>query len=497
MPEQLVQEMVPGTYEALRQELWNALYRAYRQFDIDDPERLNLLYVYIDQPQVIVEMWQPKQPATFYRVGWERDAAGEIAFTDIEEVEEAFLPVAQMAGSRAVRATLVSEFSADVPDVPPAPGVNIDELLDGDPEPVFVTLPVARVGVVSEINRVLYDEELVNSIVAHINGGGRTGIAGHISSEEVNSAFPPPDVYWVGAMRMSDTAYAKGYIPPGAPRWREHMRIMKAVGGKVSTSIWGQAVHEMESDAKGPYWRLRDFQMHQLDFGPYERTALKLGGQFKLTAEMTATNDSTDSQVEEDMDREQILAGLTPAEVPAAVRDAIIAEYVAGHENETQVAELTGERDQALQRVAELEARIEELEPEAARVSELEDRLTEREQTIAEFERQAFEQAIDGLVAEFTGWPVHDQAGQARLDALRGAIRARLAAEMGDTRDVEEARTTLQSLWDGEFAPLAEMTRDALAGPGAAVSGQDNRQGGSWKDEQAAQAAQVLREVGA
>lgn len=73
-----------------------------------------------------------------------------------------------------------------------------------------------------------------------------------------------------------------------------------------------------------------------------------------------------------------------------------------------------------------------------------------------------------------------------RLDALRGAIRARLVTEMGDTRDIKEARATLQSLWEGEFAPLAEMTRDALAGPGAAVSGQDNRQGGSWKDEQAA-----------
>ena len=52
----------------------------------------------------------------------------------------------------------------------------------------------------------------------------------------------------------------------------------------------------------------------------------------------------------------------------------------------------------------------------------------------------------------------------------RRTLRTRIVSELGEERSDEKLAETAQSVWE-DMKPLAEMIRDALAGPPARVSG--------------------------
>jgi hypothetical protein len=55
------------------------------------------------------------------------------------------------------------------------------------------------------------------------------------------------------------------------------------VNGRIATSVYGTARFENFADGKR---RAHNFVLESLDFAPPERAALKLGGDFFVTAEM-------------------------------------------------------------------------------------------------------------------------------------------------------------------------------------------------------------------
>lgn len=522
--EQLLSELTPGTYGELWRELLAAVQKAYRRFDTTRAEGLFIVHIFVDRPECIVRLRSypngDDAPSVerFFIVTWQRDAAGGIALETITEAAEevVYRPLAELtaemdgdagdaqpdaAGAtqpddagdappdQAFTSTLVWEMSQPCPQVPTFGHVDTALLYTGDPDPQHIVLPVARVGLKSR-NGITYDEWLVQSIAEQLKGQG--GIRGHIPDKDRAHAFPTDDVDWIGARRVGGTLWAKAYVPPGATR--NHLRRKKATGGKVGTSIYG--VMRWRRDKPGGKFAPVAFQLESLDLAPSTRASLNLGGDFSLVAEIAAEVSAAsaahpnqpfreENTMPQEITRESVIAALTPADagaLPAGVRDAVIAEYTQDQDYETraqriaelttevgamqtQVAELTTARDTAETRVAELETTLAEL-------------ATEREtlQTrIAEFERSAFLGEVDAVIAEFTDWPAHGDDAQAQLGALRGAMRRSLLAEMGATTDVEAARSALQNLWDAEFKVLAELARDALAGPGAGVPGAANR----------------------
>ncbi len=330
----------------------------------------------------------------------------------------------------------VSEFKGDFPEVPLGAGIDLEALKADDPDPFFVTLPFARTGAVSG-SGLEYDAELVNAVVQQINENHPTGIMGHIPEEKAGSDYPVPEVYWVGATQKDGTAWAKGYVPPG--KARDTLRRLKAVGGKAATSIWGQPTRRVPT-SQGR-WKAAGFKLHQLDLAPYERAALKLGGGFRVTAEMQS------QEVEDTMTREEILASLTAKEIPQALREQIVRETQAAAGEAGRVAELEQQATQAQGRIAELEG------------------------AVAKYQLAEFNAGLDGLVAEFVKIDAKDETGKARVDALRKSFRARMIAEIGAERDPAKIKALAQGLWDAEFKPLAEMLVAALAGPAAIVAG--------------------------
>lgn len=365
-----------------------------------------------------------------------------------------------------IREFTVGQFQGQFPEVPLAEGVDLEALQEDDDDPFFVTLPVARLDEVSD-NGLLYDENLVNTIIEQINHEHPTGIMGHLTPDELDTSYPVPDVYWVGAKQVGDTAWAKGYVPPG--KARSTLRRQKATGRKAATSIFGPPERRVkESDGT---WRAEGFQLHSLDLAPYERAALKLGGHFAVTAEME-DNDKFENKEEQNnmATREEVIAELTPGDLPKAIREQIVNEWQEEHEEAKQIAELE-------QQVSERDQMISELRGD-----------------LDEYQREDFDASVDEAVAELVAdWKVpNTDEAQERMGVLTDTVRSRVLAEMSDERDPDKIDEVVSEVWEGA-KPLAEMVRDALSGPGAIVTGKGGK---NWRDELAEEAHEKRVEAG-
>jgi len=331
----------------------------------------------------------------------------------------------------AIFETVVSEFRGNFPDIPVAPGVDLAELRALDSDPFFVSLPIVpQVGAVSK-NGLLYDETLVESVLQQINAKRPGGIFGHLRDEDRATAFPIPSGMWVGAKREGNQLWAKAYIPPGAAR--DHMRRLKAIGGQISTSIYGQGKY-VATEKKGVR-RLIDFDLESLDFAPPQRAALSSGAVPNVTSEIQQEENP-------DMTKEELLRTLTVAEIPAA----LCRQIIQAEGNTQNIAELS------------------------TQLADRDTLITELQTSVGEFRRREFESAIDKRVAELTAWQVVGDAAKAKMEAFRRTLKSRIVAELGAERDTAKIQTIIETVW-ADLQPLAETVRDALAGPPAVVNG--------------------------
>lgn len=351
----------------------------------------------------------------------------------------------------------IGEFRGNFPDVPIAAGVNLDELRQTDDDPFFVTLPVIpEIGAVSK-SGLLYDDALADRVIEQINRKRPGGRLGHLKAEDRGSAYPIPEGIWVGAMRHGNGVWAKSYIPPGPAR--DHMRRIKAVGGQISTSIYGEGSYEA---VRPGVRRTPDFELETLDFAPPERAALGHGATPIVTAEMNQTMEI------EMPTKDEIIAELRPTDIPTPIRQQIIDQH---------------EQDTGQQR----------------RISELENQVADRDTVIAELrsavEKQRiaeFNTALDEQIAELTPWETKTDAGKEKLAALRRMVRQAILAELGDKREIGTIKEIADRVWQ-EYAVVAETVRDALAGPPAIVPGR-KADGGRRQLEDTPEARQKARQ---
>lgn len=339
-----------------------------------------------------------------------------------------------------IREYTVGEFRGSFPDVPIEQGV-LDNLKELDANPFYAVLPIVpEVGAISS-NGLLYDEELVSSIEKQINENKPGGIFGHLKDEERETAFPLPSGMWLGAKREGNTLWGKAYVPSGPAR--EHIRTLMAVGGRIATSIYGRA-KKFEKVRDGVK-RAVDFKLESLDFAPPSRAALGYGAIPHVTREMETEQEPTMA------DKEVVIQELLKT-TPAPQR---------GWKPVAESKEPAGDM------VAELSAQL----------SARDDRITVLETTVQEFQRREFMRAVDAVVAEFTDWPVRESAPDAsgktakdKLAALRAMFRRAIIDKMGDEHNADLVAEMATAAWE-EIKPIAEMMRDALAGPAAIVNG--------------------------
>jgi len=413
----------------------------------------------------------------YFQVGYQK-TKDAIVFDPRETWKEVTLTYAAVETTQQQPARLIlrefsiTDLSTQEPEIPTAPGIDLDALTKGDEEPYFITLAVGEIGRVSS-NGLDYDEPLVKGLVEQINTKHPGGIMGHIKAEERSTAYPVPDVYWVGAKMIGKTAWAKGYLPPG--RAKEHFWRQKAMGGKAATSIFGPFTSQMKNEEKKS-WKAKGFELESLDLAPWERAALRLSGTFHVTSQMEAgivpefTSTSWDFltgvPVTQDLAQEvtmpekaAVLATLTADElqtVPAfaALRETIIAGVT--QEHDTRVAAL-------IQQMAEKDQRIAELEADN----------TAKATQVAEYQRSEHEAALRQHIAELTAWNTNGKPEATdKLNALRTMLFAMAQARLGGVvSELALAKPAVEELMTGDLKVLVEMTRDALSGPAIRVGG--------------------------
>lgn len=384
--------------------------------------------------------------------------------------------------------TQLQPLKGEWPDVPTYPHVDSDLLYEGDASPFHVTLPIAEIGRVSG-NGLEYDTELVTAIAEQMSSGAG-GIRGHIPDEQLSTAYPVDDVHWIGHLMQGNTLWAKGYIPPGANR--EDIRMKKARGGNIATSIFGDAVRELSSGSKGkgkPTWKARNFQLEQIDLAPTKRAALKNRQGFVITREMEGEMPGFEN--------------MTLADVPQTIREQIIAETEAAEklqkvaEMETENAALKAEVAEMRQSAsivaeirtfipgndADLPKRVQEYHTVMNKLAEMLGvkefanitvRVEEMHEKIAELETTQFEGAVDSKVAELTNWNVTSEANKAKVAAFRKNLRRNVVIELGAERAPEKIAEISQKLWDEEYSVMGAALVAEMGGPAAIVGGKAN-----------------------
>lgn len=215
---------------------------------------------------------------------------------------------------------MVWELRGTYPDVPIADGVDYESLIKGDDDPMFLTLPIGKINALSGNGR-FYDEAFVTELERQTLETRPIGLMGHLREEDRATAFPDEAIHWIGAKRIGELLWGKGYVPPGPAR--DRIRRYKAAGKKIATSIDALAKGVYDDVLKATRMLADSMRLNQIDIAPADRAGIPgLAAVPILTTEMDGDNPTKD----EEMDKFQIIRELTVEDaklLPEQVQDAI------------------------------------------------------------------------------------------------------------------------------------------------------------------------------
>jgi hypothetical protein len=228
---------------------------------------------------------------------------------------------------------VVTELRGSYPNVPISSDVDYDGLIAEDTragtQPVFLTVPIGKVGVTSG-NRRHYDEAFVTELERQTLANKPVGLMGHLSETERATAFPAEAVHWVGAIRDGDTLWGKAYVVPGAVR--DRIQRYKAQGKAIATSIDAFAEGIYDETLKAMRMVAKTLRLNQIDIAPADRAGIPdLAAVPFLTTEMDAASETEKQQESKKMpDKLEIIqelkredARLLPDEVRAAILESV------------------------------------------------------------------------------------------------------------------------------------------------------------------------------
>lgn len=257
-----------------------------------------------------------------------------------------------------------------------APGVDKDALEAGDDKPMYLTLPIGKANVTSG-NRRHYDEAFLQELERQTLEYRPVGLMGHLSETERATAFPPEAVHWVGAARVGDTLWGKGYVPPGPVR--DRIARYKAQGKAIATSIDAFAEGIWDETLKATRMIAKTLRLNQIDIAPADRAGISaLAAVPILTTEMDAP--ATVDPQEPVMDKLQVIqelkredARLLPDEVRTAILETVSTPPEVALVTELRAALDVDEKTDLKQLVTELRQQQEQARRDAikARITEL------------------------------------------------------------------------------------------------------------------------------
>jgi hypothetical protein len=330
----------------------------------------------------------------------------------------------------------ITELRGAYPNVPISADVDFDALIAGDPDPKFITLPIAKAGVTSRNGR-YYDSDFVNELVRQTLTNKPIGLMGHLSESERSTAFPPEAIHWVGALREGDIAWGKGYLVPGAVR--DRIQRYKAQNKTIATSIDAFAEGVRDDTVKATRMKATSLRLNQIDIAPADRAGIPdLATVPHLTKEMKAP--TQEHEQEQEMDNAKLLQELRSVKVPPQ----------------------KGWQAQPVDEPAQEEEQVQEMEA----ITELQTQNKQLTETIQELRGRldAYEQErVDAHIAELVSDGI-------KLAPVRGIVTKFVRALSPKT--VEEANAAYEQVVEmEEVKELLALTAKSLSGPATIVSG--------------------------
>lgn len=357
----------------------------------------------------------------------------------------------------------------DAPKVPLAPGIDYEALVALDTkagdDPVFVTLPIGEVNIVSGNGR-KYPVEAIESLVEAINSEKPGGIQGHLRDEDRAYEFELPSLIWVGAVIVEGIAWGKAYIPRYASAVREYVSNCQAIKAKIATSIYGLA--EMAGNI------VKRLFIESIDLAHPARAGVKTAVAVPLvTTEMV---DEKNLHLEKDL--QNMPEGTTPV----------------APDNGNLISELTTAKTTALARVDELESKLTELTKSAETLKLASAKLAESaysytnasisvsasgeniveviEQlldSLNQMQKRNVTDELDRAVEEMVKLPANTDQGK----ALRSVVKMML----GESKTVEEGKTRLVEIANNPtYLALAKASVVEASGGNVIVTGEQKEE---------------------
>jgi len=235
-------------------------------------------------------------------------------------------------------------------EVPLASGVDLDQLLKNDDDPMFVTIDALSDTISGNKRRWTSDE--LHRIAEQVTSKKPDGYQGHLKAEDRSSKAPDAVTMWLGAKVANHDGkqhlFIKGYVLPRAAQFKDYLRRASAAGKNVAVSVYGQAM-EVWNDSLNAF-EVKNFVLESIDWARPGSEGVPNSGYMKITAEMN-DNDGGDP-----VDKVEVLKATTVSEMqehnPSVVQElqeagksAIVSEMATalGLEDSSEIVKVVSE----------------------------------------------------------------------------------------------------------------------------------------------------------
>jgi len=331
-------------------------------------------------------------------------------------------------------------------DVPFASGIDVDKLIEGDKDPLFVTIEALNPQVSG--NRNIWTEELIENVAAQILEKRPDAYQGHIKREHRGDVSPRAQTIWLGALVKhvagKPRLFIKGYVLPYAKELKQYLKASKAAGKKVAVSVSGQAFQKWNSLKKA--YNMLSFDLESIDWARPSSEGVAGLGFLGLASEMKK-GDSI-------MERTELLRSVTVSEMkdncPTIVQE--IADEAVAETKKTVISEMQKDIDTANEKVGEYNSLL----PDS-----VEDKPKVIKEMLASHE-SLMESYLDGALEK-----------RVKSSSVRSIIRKQVVSEMvNEMRTKELVDKSIDKVMESEEVKgiVKEMQSQTVINPGV-----DNR----------------------
>jgi uncharacterized protein (UPF0335 family) len=216
--------------------------------------------------------------------------SGQLRLFRLSQLKDAEIGEQQMAGETLFEVAGDS-YLGQPPHIPLPPDIDLSKLKATFGESLkFVTLPIGKVGITSR-NGNTYGRKAIEKLVEQVNRKRPEGRWGHLSQEQIGTAYEPPAVRWLAAT-LDATGTAWGKLVALTAEAARHFETAEATGARVGTSIFGMEPKEENGE-------IVEYRLVTIDLANAERVGVPMTAAHPhITAEMegaTSTSPTPDS----------------------------------------------------------------------------------------------------------------------------------------------------------------------------------------------------------